>query len=107
MKVRGIEQDLISYVGQLDLASVPIEEWIIDPDVYGLPDGFMTLYASPAYSGKVFHPGVMTFGAVMVIAGGRNPEMFLAKRSLHILLCTPHYTLTCDTCTCKLLCSSV
>ena len=29
MEFRGVEQDLISYVGKLELANVPVEGWII------------------------------------------------------------------------------
>ena len=38
VEVRGVEQDLIPYVGQLVLANVPIERWIIDPYEHGLLD---------------------------------------------------------------------
>ena len=30
MEVRGVEQNLFPYVGQLVLANVPLEAWIID-----------------------------------------------------------------------------
>ena len=39
MDVRGVEQDLISYVGQLVVANVPIKGWIIDSYEHGLFDG--------------------------------------------------------------------
>ena len=35
----GIKQDLISYVGQLVLANVPVEVWVIKPHEHGLLDG--------------------------------------------------------------------
>ena len=38
-KVRGAEQDLITYVGQLELTDAAVERWIIDPDAHGLLDG--------------------------------------------------------------------
>ena len=41
MEFRGIEQDIIPYVGQLELANVPIEGWIIDSDAHGLLDVFL------------------------------------------------------------------
>ena len=44
MEVKGIKQDLIQYVGQLECASVPIEGWVIDPDVYGLLGGSCDVY---------------------------------------------------------------
>ena len=47
-EVRGIEQDLILYVGQLECANVPIEGWIIGPDAYHLLDIFL-LYCVPPY----------------------------------------------------------
>ena len=37
--VRGVEQDLIPYVGQWVLANVPVEGWIIDPYEHSLLDG--------------------------------------------------------------------
>ena len=39
VKVRGVEQDLIPYVGQLVLANVPADRWIIYPYEHSLHDG--------------------------------------------------------------------
>ena len=46
MKGRGVIQDLIPYVGQLELANVPVKRQIIDPDVHGHFYGPMMLCAS-------------------------------------------------------------
>ena len=43
LEVRSIEQVLIPCVGQLELPSVPIDGWIIDPDICKLPDGLVML----------------------------------------------------------------
>ena len=37
--VKGVEQDLIPYVGQLVLAKINIEGWIIDPYEHSLLGG--------------------------------------------------------------------
>ena len=48
IEVRGIEQDLIPYVGQLELANVPTEGWIIDPNIHSLLDGsYNVMYLPP------------------------------------------------------------
>ena len=39
LEVRGVKQDLTLYMGQLEISSVPVEGWIIDPDMHGLLDG--------------------------------------------------------------------
>ena len=39
MEGRGVLQDLIPDVGELELATVPAKGWIIYPDVLGLLDG--------------------------------------------------------------------
>ena len=46
MEGRGVLQDLIPNVGQLELAYVPIMGWIIDPDVQGFLDGPGNMYTS-------------------------------------------------------------
>ena len=39
LEVRGVEQDLVSYMGQLELSNVLVEGWIIDTDRHSLLDG--------------------------------------------------------------------
>ena len=39
MEVRGVEQGLILYVGQLVLANVSLQGWIIGPYEHSLLDG--------------------------------------------------------------------
>ena len=36
VEVRGVQQDLIPYVGHMVLPNVPVEGWIIDPYVHSL-----------------------------------------------------------------------
>ena len=71
VKVRGSKQDLIPYVGKLELTNVPVEGWNIYSYVHDLLDVLTT------YSGEVVHPVMMTCGVDMAIDGGRSPEMFL------------------------------
>ena len=77
MEGRGVEQDLLSYVGILELAIVPVEGWIIYPDVHGLfycPSDVMNL---PIDYGEVVYTDVMTSNVTMVTDGERGPEVFL------------------------------
>ena len=76
LEVRGIEQDLIPYVRQLELPTVPVEEWAIHPDLHGHLDGPCDVVQLPAHIGEFFHPDMMTCDVGMVIDGGRSPEMF-------------------------------
>ena len=39
VEVRDVEQDITPYVGQLVLANVPVERWIIDPYEHSLLNG--------------------------------------------------------------------
>ena len=72
MEDRGIEQDLIPYVWQLDLANVLTEVWTTDPDVHCLLD---VLHLPMNYS-KVVHTDVMICGVGIVTEGGWGIEMF-------------------------------
>ena len=76
MMGRGIKQDSIPHVGQLEFANVPIEGWIIDPDVHGLLNGPCDVVCLPTYYGEVFHTRMMTCGVGMVIDGRMGPEIF-------------------------------
>ena len=58
------------------LVNVPVERWIIDPDVHGLLDDSCDVVHLPTYS-AVVHPGMMICVVGMVIDGGRSLEMFL------------------------------
>ena len=77
MEGRGVWQDLIPHVGQLEIANVPVKGWIIDHDVYGLLYGSSDVVHLPTHCGKVVYTDVMTRDAAMVIDGGRGPEIFL------------------------------
>ena len=60
MEGRGIKQDLIPYVGQLELANIPFEGYIIDPGIHGLLDGpYNVVHLSTNY-GEVFYTDMMT-----------------------------------------------
>ena len=86
-----IEQDLLPYMGQLKLAYVPIEGWIIDPDVQGLLDGSCDVVFHPTYYGKVVHTEVMTCGVTMDISGDGNLRYSLSL-SPKVLAESPMYS---------------
>ena len=65
MEGRGVKQDLMPNVGQLEFANVPIKGWIIDPDIHGLLDGPNGIVHLPAHCGEIVHTD-----------GGRGPEIF-------------------------------
>ena len=67
----------MSHVGQLVLADVPIEGWIIDPTVHGLLDGSCSVMCLPTHNGEFFHPAVMICDVGMVIDGQKGPHIFL------------------------------
>ena len=52
VKVRGTEWDLIPYLGQMELANVPSEGWVIDPDKHGLLDGYCAAVHLPTHDGR-------------------------------------------------------
>ena len=66
---RGIMQDLSPCVGQLKVANIPVEGWIIDPDVHGLLNGPCDVVHLPTLNGEVVHTAVMTCGVGMVKVG--------------------------------------
>ena len=69
MEGRGVLLDLIKNVGQLELADVPVERWIIYPDVCGLLDGPDDVLHLPTHFEKLVHADVITRGVTMVIEG--------------------------------------
>ena len=69
MEQRGVEQDLIPYMGPIELAKAPIEEWIIDTDVHGLLEGLCDVLHLPTYYEEVVYPCVMICGVGMAIDG--------------------------------------
>ena len=72
---RVIELDPIPYVGQLEIANVPVEGCIIDHNVHGLLYFTCDAVHLPTHYGVV-HIGVMTCGVSMVTDGRRVPKMF-------------------------------
>ena len=63
--------------GPLELASVPVEGWIIDPDVHDLLHGPCDVANFPTHYRVVVHTDVMMTDVGMVIDGGRGPKVFL------------------------------
>ena len=68
---RGVEQDLIPYVGQLELVNIPVEGWIIDPYVCGLLDFTSDVVYLPTHYKEAVHTDVITSDIGMVIDGRR------------------------------------
>ena len=64
-------------MGQLELANVLTEVWIIDHDVHGLADGPCDVEHLPTHYGEAVDPFVMTSGVGMVTDGTKSPEVFL------------------------------
>ena len=60
LEVRSVEQGLIPYVGQLEHPSVPVERWVIDPNIPGLLDGPCDVLRLPTHSEDIVHTGMMT-----------------------------------------------
>ena len=75
--VRDVGQDLIPYVGQLKCPYVPIEGWIIAPDMHSLLDGPCNGVKIPTHNGEVVHPGMMTCHVSIVIDGKGDPRSSL------------------------------
>ena len=67
LEVRGAEQDLIPYVGQLKLPNVPFEGGNVIPDIDSLLDGPYNVVQLHAHHGEVFHPSLMTCSVSNVI----------------------------------------
>ena len=77
MEGRGVEQDLIQYVGQLELVIVPVKGWIINLAVTGLLYGPNDGMCLPTNYGEVVCTDVMTIDLAMVINGGRGCKVLL------------------------------
>ena len=75
-EVWGVEQDLILYVGQLELSNVSVEGWIIDAYVHGLLGDPRKVAWLPAHDGKILPTDMGTCDVGMIINGGQCPEMF-------------------------------
>ena len=88
---KGVEQDLIPYVGQLELSSVPVKGWVIDPDVYGLLYGPCNVVCLPTHHGEVVHTDVMLRDVAMFIDRWRGPEVSL-RLSPKVLVDSPVYS---------------
>ena len=70
-------EDLIPNVSQLELASVPVEGLIVEPDVYSLLDGPGDVVHLPTYYGEIVQTDAITRGVTMVKDGGGDREIFL------------------------------
>ena len=64
-------------MGQLVFSNVPVEGWIIDPDIHGLHDGASDVMRLLTHKGESVHPFMMICVFDMTINGVRTPEMFL------------------------------
>ena len=108
VEVKGIEQDLIPYVGHLACASVPVEGWIIDFYGHGLLVPAMVCDSLPTMekmSNLLWWPEVLAWSQIG--AGALNYSLSFPQRSLQTPLNTPQHTPAYCTCTCILLHFSV
>ena len=53
VECRGIKQDFIPYVGQMEFVNVSIEGWIIGCDLHGFLDGPCDVMCLPTHYGEV------------------------------------------------------
>ena len=74
---RGVLQGLIPNGRQLELAFVPIREWIIELDIHGLLDGHGDDVCLPTHYVENVHTDAMTLGVTMVIEGEGGLEIIL------------------------------
>ena len=61
----------------MEFANVPFKGWIIGPDVHGLLDGPNVIVCLSTHYGENVHTNTMPRSLIMVIDGGREPDMFL------------------------------
>ena len=61
---------------QLVLAKVPIQRWVIGPDVHGLLDDPGCALCLPVDDVKTVRAYGMSCGTGMLMDGGRGPEVF-------------------------------
>ena len=55
MEGRGVLQNLIANVGQLEIVYIPVKGWIIDPDVHGYFDGTSDIVHLPTLYGEIVY----------------------------------------------------
>ena len=77
MEGRGVLQDFIPDVQQLNLAQVPIEGWIIDPYENGLLDGPANTMCFPTHFPKTVHIDAVAQRVTMFMYEGGGPKIFL------------------------------
>ena len=55
---------------------IPVERWVIDQDLHGLPDSPSDAICFPAYDGETVHTDRMFHGLDVLINRGRGSEVF-------------------------------
>ena len=90
MEGRGVKQDLIPNVGQLEYVNVSLKEWIIDPDIHGLLDAPSGVAHLPANYGKIVHTDDVLRGVPMVIEGEGALRCSFSLLTPYIFLLTIH-----------------
>ena len=90
---------------KLVLSYLPVEGWVINSDVHGLPDGPSGAMCLPGYDAEIVHTDTMSHGlAVMVDGGGAlsRCSLGLFPRSFQIPCCSSPLNLFGLICTCRL-----
>ena len=60
-------------MGQFEITSFNVKEWIFDPYVNSLLDGPSGVVCLPDHYGEIIHTDAMPRGVTIVIDGGRGP----------------------------------
>ena len=66
---RGVLQDLIPDMGQLEFAQIAIEGWVINPYEHGILDGSGNAMCLPTHNGEIFNTDAMPLDVTMFIDG--------------------------------------
>ena len=67
---RGVLKDLIPYVGELELAQVPVEGRITDHYEHGFLDDPSNAMFLPTHNGKTVHIDAVSRRLTMLVYGG-------------------------------------
>ena len=57
---------------KLVVSYVPVEGWVINSDVHGLPDGPSGAICLPSYDGEAGHTDGMSHGLAVLVGWGRR-----------------------------------
>ena len=75
MESRGVLQDIILDVWELELPQVPVEGWIIDPYEHGFLDSPDSAVCFPTHYGETVHIETVSRRLSMFVYGERSPKV--------------------------------